>query len=234
MQESGWHKWEWVSGLELVWMMLDYYDHTQDAEFLKKHLLPTAHEILTFFDQHYATGADGKLVMHPAQALETWWKCTNPMPELAGLHAVSKRLLELPAGMTPENERAFWTALRAKLPVLPTREIDGQLALAPASQFRRRRATSKTRNSTPSFHFVSWRSKRTTSRWDAWHSTNAPIAGTSDGGKTTCSWPTWVWLTKPASTLSAEPATTMSGRVSRPSGDRITIGCRIRTTVASC
>ena len=65
LQESGWHKWEWVSGLELVWMMMDYYDHTQDEEFLKKHLLPTAHEILTFFDQHYATGADGKLVMHP-------------------------------------------------------------------------------------------------------------------------------------------------------------------------
>ena len=135
LQEGGWHKWEWVSGLELVWMMMDYYDHTQDEEFLKKHLLPTAHEILTFFDQHYSTGADGKLVMHPAQALETWWKCTNPMPELAGLHAVSQRLLELPAGMTPENERAFWTQLRAKLPVLPTREIDGQLALAPAESF---------------------------------------------------------------------------------------------------
>ncbi|MHB9077277.1 MAG: DUF5703 domain-containing protein [Pirellulaceae bacterium] len=135
LQESGWHKWEWVSGLELVWMMLDYYDHTQDPEFLKNHLLPTAHEILTFFDQHYATGEDGKLVMHPAQALETWWKCTNPMPELAGLHAVSKRLRELPADVTAENERAFWTALQAKLPALPTREIDGQLALAPATSF---------------------------------------------------------------------------------------------------
>ena len=90
LQASGWHKWEWVSGLELVWLMLDYYDHTQDEDFLKNHVLPTAHEILTFFDQHYSTGADGKLVMHPSQALETWWDCTNPMPELAGLHAVTQ------------------------------------------------------------------------------------------------------------------------------------------------
>ncbi|MHB8957930.1 MAG: DUF5703 domain-containing protein, partial [Pirellulaceae bacterium] len=139
LQESGWHKWEWVSGLELVWMMLDYYDHTQDPEFLKKHLLPAAHEILTFFDQHYATGADGKLVMHPAQALETWWKCTNPMPELAGLHAVLKRLCAFPVEMTWENERAFWNSLRAKLPPLPTREIDGQRALAPAESFEVKR-----------------------------------------------------------------------------------------------
>ena len=45
--------------------MLDYYDHTQDAKFLRDTALPAAHEILTFFDQHYQTGADGKLVHAP-------------------------------------------------------------------------------------------------------------------------------------------------------------------------
>ena len=97
LQESGWHKWEWVGGLELCWMMLDYYDHTLDREFLRQTALPFTREILTFFEQHYPTNAQGQLVMHPSQALETWWHCTNAMPELAGCIAVTERLLALPA-----------------------------------------------------------------------------------------------------------------------------------------
>jgi hypothetical protein len=139
LQTSGWHKWEWVSGPELVWMMLDYYDHTLDDTMLKKTLLPAAHEILAFFDQHYGVDENGKLVMHPSQSLETWWDCTNPMPELAGLHAVTDRLLALPETLTSPEQRTFWTALKAKLPPLPTREVDGVGMLAPAERFENKR-----------------------------------------------------------------------------------------------
>jgi hypothetical protein len=135
LQESRWHKWEWVSGPELVHMMLDYYEHTLDEAFLADTLLPAAHEVLTFFDRHYAVDAAGRLVMHPAQACETWWECTNPMPEVAGLHAVTERLLALPERLTTADQRAFWTALRRKLPDLPTREADGKRLLAPAAEF---------------------------------------------------------------------------------------------------
>ena len=135
LQESRWHKWEWVSGPELVHMMLDYYEHTLDEAFLADTLLPAAHEVLTFFDRHYGVDAAGRLVMHPAQACETWWECTNPMPEVAGLHAVTERLLALPERLTTADQRAFWTALRRKLPDLPTREADGKRLLAPAAEF---------------------------------------------------------------------------------------------------
>jgi len=139
LQESGWHKWEWVSGLELTWMMLDYYEHTLDRSFLRDRLLPTAHEVLTFFDRHYKTDDRGKLVMHPAQALETWWDCTNPMPELAGLHAVTQRLLTLAEELTAPEQRGFWQALNNKLPDPPTREVDGVRMLAPAEKFDTKR-----------------------------------------------------------------------------------------------
>jgi len=140
LQASGWHKWEWVSGLELAGLMLDYYEHTEDADFLQQTALPAAQEILTFFDQHYKTGPDGKLHMHPAQALETWWDCVNPMPELAGLHAVTARLLALPEQLTTPAQRAFWHQLRAKLPELPTlRTEDGKTMLAPAREFKNKR-----------------------------------------------------------------------------------------------
>jgi hypothetical protein len=135
LQESGWHKWEWVGGLELCWMMLDYYEHTLDRAFLQGTTLPFAREILTFFEQHYPTNAQGKLVMHPSQALETWWHCTNAMPELAGCIAVSERLLTLPTDLAPVAEREHWQRLRAKLPPIPLREVQGKKALAPAEFF---------------------------------------------------------------------------------------------------
>jgi hypothetical protein len=135
LQESGWHKWEWVGGLELCWMMLDYYDHTLDREFLQRTALPFTREILTFFAQHYPTNAAGKLVMYPSQALETWWRCTNAMPELAGCTAVTERLLALPAEIMCASDRALYQRLRSQLPPLPLREINGRKALAPAEFF---------------------------------------------------------------------------------------------------
>ena len=137
LQESGWHKWAWVGGLELCWMMLDYYDHTLDREFLRGTALPFSREILTFFDQHYPTNAQGKLVMYPSQAVETWWRCTNAMPELAGCIAVTERLLAMPADLTPLADRELWQRLHAKLPPIPLREINGRKALAPAEFFAR-------------------------------------------------------------------------------------------------
>ena len=139
LQVSGWHKWEWVAGPELVWMMLDRWEHTLDERFLADMLLPAAHETLTFFDEHYELDEAGKLVMHPSQSLETWWECTGPMPEIAGLHAVLARLLAIPEESTTEQERAFWRALLAKLPELPLHEVDGVRMLAPAHEFADKR-----------------------------------------------------------------------------------------------
>ncbi len=139
LQQSGWHKWEWVGGLELCWMMLDYYDHTLDRDFLRQTALPFTREILTFFEQHYPTNAQGKLVMYPSQALETWWRCTNAAPELAGCFAVTERMLTIPVELAPASERELWQRLRSKLPPLPLREVDGKQALAPAESFADKR-----------------------------------------------------------------------------------------------
>ncbi len=135
LQESGWHKWEWVGGLELAWMMLDFYEHTLDREFLQRTTLPFAREILTFFEQHYPTNTAGKLVMHPSQAVETWWRCTNAMPELAGCIAVTERLLALPTELATTSDRGFWQRFHAKLPPIPLRDVNGKKALAPAEFF---------------------------------------------------------------------------------------------------
>ncbi|MGE5295520.1 MAG: hypothetical protein ACM3VT_11885, partial [Solirubrobacterales bacterium] len=77
-------------------------------------------------------------VMHPSQALETWWECTNPMPELAGCTAVTERLLSLSADAAPSGERELWQRLHGKLPSLPLRDVEGGKALAPAEKFDRK------------------------------------------------------------------------------------------------
>lgn len=139
LQVSGYHKWEWVAGPELVFMMLDYWAYTGDEQFLTGKIVPVANAVLKFFDGYYKTDGEGKLVMHPSQACETWWDCLNPMPELAGLHAVTKRLLQLPAEFTSEKDRQFWLALQKKLPSLPLRETESGKALAPAEKFANKR-----------------------------------------------------------------------------------------------
>jgi hypothetical protein len=135
LQTGEWHKREWVAGLELLAMMLDDFDHQQDTVFLTGKILPAALPILRWFDRYYATDTSGKLVMNPSQALETWWNCTNPMPEVAGLQAVTARLLALPEPLLPAADRAFLTTFQARIPQLPTRTINGNTLLAPAQIF---------------------------------------------------------------------------------------------------
>ena len=139
LQASEWHKYEWVSGPELVTLLLDRHAYTEDAKFLRETVLPAARELLGFFDQHYKTGSDGKLDMQPSQALETWTGCVNPMPELAGLHATTERLLALPESLTTAEDRACWRQLQTKLPPLPTtRTPDGKVTLAPAQVYKQK------------------------------------------------------------------------------------------------
>ncbi|MFZ1290357.1 MAG: DUF5703 domain-containing protein [Melioribacteraceae bacterium] len=134
LQESGWHKYEWVSGLELVYLMLDYFEYTNDEEFLSEYVLPTSKEIISFFDNFYKT-ENGILIMEPSQSGETWWKCLNPMPELAGLHSVINRLLNINSDKINSEMVDFWESIKSKLPDLPIHEKDGIKMLAPAETF---------------------------------------------------------------------------------------------------
>ena len=136
LPKSGWVKYEWVSGLELACMMLEYYEYTEDAGFLDTKAIPLAIEVLTFFDEYYKTGKDGKLFMSPSQALETWWDCDNPMPELAGMYAVTEKLERLPENALTADRKKFVSELKRKLPALPlTKSPDGNMMLAPAQRF---------------------------------------------------------------------------------------------------
>lgn len=126
----------WSGGLELSAMMLDYYAFEQDQVFLKSTVLPLAGDIIEFYNRHYPREPHGKILFAPAQSLETWWECENPMPEVAGLRFVLGRLLALPSPLAGDALRARWKRLLDELPAVPTREIDAHRVLAPGESFR--------------------------------------------------------------------------------------------------
>jgi Domain of unknown function (DUF5703) len=138
-QANGYHKYEWVGGLEMAAMMLEAYSYSRDEAFLRETALPFTDAVVRYFDEHYRVGADGTLDMTPSQALETWWQCTNPMPELAGLHYLVKVAKTLPAASLPAGLKDLLARLETKLPPIPTREINGVRMLAPAERFAEKR-----------------------------------------------------------------------------------------------
>jgi hypothetical protein len=118
--QSEWMRYHVQGGLEVLAQMLDRYDYTQDADFAKNTLLPMADATITYYDQHWKRGADGKILMEPSQAIETYQKdAANPTPDVAGLMSVLPRLLSLPSGFTTETQWNLWTKVLKDLPPLP-------------------------------------------------------------------------------------------------------------------
>ena len=122
----------WQGAIELTKLMLDYYDYTRDAAFVRQTLLPLADSIMTFYDHHYPRDSSGRILFKPAGALETWHDAVNPMPEIAGLRTVLPRLAALPG--TTAAQRVVWQRLASELPPIPIANHNGEEVLAPAGE----------------------------------------------------------------------------------------------------
>ena len=129
----------WNGSLELVAVMLDRYDFTQDRQFAKDNLVPLADPLINFLNQYYPKrDKNGKIRFDPAQSLETWHAAANPLPEIAGLRFLLPRLLALPADLTSADQRARWQKMLDELPPVPIAEVDGVRLLQPAESFSRK------------------------------------------------------------------------------------------------
>jgi len=105
--------------LELSMMMLDYYEHTQDAGFAREYLVPVASAGLQFFDEHFGRDSAGRLLLDPDNSIEMFWKVHDPAPDIAGLRAVIPRMLELPDGVVGAGMKEKWRRLLNVVPPLP-------------------------------------------------------------------------------------------------------------------
>lgn len=125
----------WQSGLELALMMEDYYSFTKRKTFATDTLVPFVSQVLTFYDQHWKRGEDGKILFDPAHSLETYHKAVNPLPEIAGTKAVAKKMLMLPETLTSAILRVQWKKLIDDLPEIPLRRVKSDTLLAPADSY---------------------------------------------------------------------------------------------------
>jgi len=101
-------------------IMLDHYFYTEDEDFLRTTLLPLAEAFTRFYDLHYPRDEKGKILFKPAQALETWQKAVNPLPEIAGLKFVLNGRQSPAAQVDRRGEaRPVETVARRRAPGFP-------------------------------------------------------------------------------------------------------------------
>lgn len=121
-------RWYYSGMLEFSFFLLEYYRHTGDQSFLEDQALPFIREILTFYKNRYEM-IDGKLLISPGMALETWQNCVDDTPTIAGLQAVIDGVLE-----TAAEDSEIYTLCCELTPAIPDmnfRNINGRTALSP-------------------------------------------------------------------------------------------------------
>lgn len=127
----------WNGSLELVSMMLDYYDYTGDTAFVRTRLVPVATEVLRYFDTKFPKDADGTIRITPTQALETYWyDMVNDLPCVAGLHAVLPGCWRCRTERPPFRSRPAGTGWQRQLPPMPVEIRDGPKAIRPGRTVR--------------------------------------------------------------------------------------------------
>lgn len=131
--QSPYMTWHVQGALEMTVTMLDYYDHTQDEKYLKEKLLPFAEAIVTYYNEHWKRGADGKILFDPHQSIEMYQKgVVNPTPDIAGLLSVTERLLNISSDLQTAAMRNLWQTVKRDLPEIPLGKTqNGKLPLRP-------------------------------------------------------------------------------------------------------
>lgn len=101
-------------GLELVGLMLDYYEYSSDKEFLLEQLIPYFNDLLQYIETRFPTIKAGVMQIGPLNAVETYRDTMNPTPVIAGLRSTLGRILEI--SHIPTQDRAYYDAFLRKVP----------------------------------------------------------------------------------------------------------------------
>lgn len=133
------------SQLEFSYMILEYYRYTGAdispyMEFIK--------QSVRFFDEHYQmrhqkrTGKpldeNGKLVISPSTACESYKNATNPVDAVSGLRACLGSLLGLSADWVSDADKRYYREFLKRVPELSFGEVEGDRIIKPAAKWSHR------------------------------------------------------------------------------------------------
>jgi hypothetical protein len=144
VEYNAWLEYQWDSVLEFCLMMLEEHSYTgRDI----RNRLPFLESVLRFFDEHYQWLAlrrgvkpldgNGKLILYPGSAAETYKMAYNATSTIAGLRTIAQRLCALPGDHLTETQRLHWSGFLKRLPDLSYRNMDGHVTIAPAQSWER-------------------------------------------------------------------------------------------------
>ncbi|NDV79734.1 DUF5703 domain-containing protein [Dysgonomonas sp. 511] len=139
MEYNAWLEYQWDTALEFCFMILEQERYTgKDIS----EYLPLIESTLRFFDEHYQYLArergrkvfdeQGKLVLYPGSACETYKMAYNASSTIAALKVVTSRLLESQSFGADSTKQAYFETFLSRIPDIKTRRIDGHETIAPA------------------------------------------------------------------------------------------------------
>ncbi|UYQ95529.1 DUF5703 domain-containing protein [Chitinophaga horti] len=141
MEFNAWLEYEWDTVLEFCLMMLERQRYTGK---LDPRTIPFIESCLQFFDEHYqylarkrgskALDGNGKLVLYPGSAAETYKMAYNASSTIAALTTVTKGLVNVLAN---DTARLKWQQFLQRIPPIAYTQIDGHTTIAPAKSWER-------------------------------------------------------------------------------------------------
>ncbi len=144
MEYNAWLEYQWDTALEFCFMILENNRYT--GKDISKYL-SLIESTLKFFDEHYqylakqrgrkALNEEGKLVLYPGSACETYKMAYNATSTIAALQTVGNRLLELPQIQSDTLKHKYLTEFINRIPDIQTRDINGHKTISPALLWER-------------------------------------------------------------------------------------------------
>jgi Domain of unknown function (DUF5703) len=137
-----WLKYEWDTVFEFCLMMLEEENYT--GKDISK-AIPFIESCLQFFEEHYqyeakqkgqnAYDENGKLILYPGSAAETYKMANNSTSTIAALQTITKRLLALPAKYIGNEKRKHWQKFLTQIPEINYTSFNGHTTIAPAKSW---------------------------------------------------------------------------------------------------
>ncbi|MEO0055542.1 MAG: hypothetical protein RLZZ50_1489 [Verrucomicrobiota bacterium] len=138
-QANAYVSYHYESQLEMSYLALER--HRFSGSDLTPYL-PLIRQSVRFFDEHYQLrqkmrdgrplDANGRLVIFPSTACETYRGARNPSDVIAGLAACLDGLVALDDTLVPPAEKDYYRGFKSRLPDLPFGETKGDRILRPA------------------------------------------------------------------------------------------------------
>ncbi len=112
---------------DLAILLADIYDHTRDQTLFTDTYQPWADAVVTFFEHKFPNrDAQGRILLAPSAAVETYKNSTNSAPEVGPLRRILSDLLRLDPGTLTPAQRSRYQALLASMPQPPLKTVLNQ------------------------------------------------------------------------------------------------------------